>query len=135
MAAHRLPAFDPLAAHKTTRRGHYDAGVRAAEAAGAFDSLYFTVDGRLAEGARSNVFVQIDGRWWTPPVADGALPGVMRGLLLEDPRWQARERSLRLEDLQRAQDIVVCNALRGVLPARLRSANRQRGETATSATP
>ena len=71
------------------------------------------------EGARSSVFVRLDGRWWTPPLADGALPGVMRGLLLEDPAWSALERRLDLADLQRADGIVVCNALRGVLPARL----------------
>ena len=44
--------------HKTTLRAHYDAGVRAAEQAGAFDSLFFTADGRLVEGGRSNVFVR-----------------------------------------------------------------------------
>jgi para-aminobenzoate synthetase/4-amino-4-deoxychorismate lyase len=43
----------------------------------------------------------------------------MRGLLLEDPAWSASERRLYLADLQRADGIVVCNALRGVLPARL----------------
>jgi para-aminobenzoate synthetase/4-amino-4-deoxychorismate lyase len=110
---------DPLAAHKTTRRALYDDGVRAAEAAGAFDSLFFSDDGRLVEGGRSNVFLEIDGRWWTPPVADGALPGVMRSVLLHDPGWNAGERSLSRADLQRASGIVVCNALRGALPARL----------------
>jgi para-aminobenzoate synthetase/4-amino-4-deoxychorismate lyase len=65
------------------------------------------------------VFARIDGRWYTPPVADGALPGVMRGVLIEDSIWDATERSLSLEDLQAAQKLVVCNALRGVLPAQL----------------
>ena len=119
VAATRLPDFNPLAAHKTTLRAAYDEGVRAAERAGAFDSLFFTADGRLVEGGRSSVFVKLDGRWATPPLCDGALPGVMRGLLLEDPAWQATERSLTLRDLDRAQAIVVCNALRGVLAARL----------------
>ena len=115
----RLPNANPLAAHKTTLRAAYDEGVRAAEAAGAFDSLFFTADGRLVEGGRTSVFVELDGRWVTPPLADGALPGVMRGCLLADPVWAAAERSLSRHDLQRAEAIVVCNALRGVLPARL----------------
>jgi para-aminobenzoate synthetase/4-amino-4-deoxychorismate lyase len=119
IADERLPDANPLAAYKTTLRSHYDAGVRAAERAGAFDSLFFTADGRLAEGGRSTLFARIDGRWWTPPVADGALPGVMREVLLEDPAWQAAERTLRREDLQAAQALVVCNALRGALPAQL----------------
>ncbi|MCW5664435.1 MAG: aminodeoxychorismate synthase component I [Piscinibacter sp.] len=120
IAPQRLPDADPLAAHKTTRRAHYDAGVRAAEAAGAFDSLFLGADDRLVEGGRSSVFVRLDGRWWTPPLADGALPGVMRSVLLDDPAWQAAERRLDLRDLARAEALVVCNALRGVLPARLR---------------
>jgi para-aminobenzoate synthetase/4-amino-4-deoxychorismate lyase len=119
IAGECLPDANPLAAYKTTLRSHYDAGVRAAERAGAFDSLFFTADGRLAEGGRSTLFARIGGRWWTPPVADGALPGVMREVLLEDPAWQAAERTLRREDLQAAQALVVCNALRGALPAQL----------------
>jgi len=114
-----LPEIDPLAAHKTTRRQHYDAGVRTAESAGAFDTLFFNRAGRLVEGGRSNVFVRLDGRWWTPPVSDGALPGVMRGVLLADPAWGAQERSLTRADLARAEGLVVCNALRGALPAEL----------------
>jgi para-aminobenzoate synthetase/4-amino-4-deoxychorismate lyase len=117
----RLPAHNPLSAHKTTLRRLYDAGVQTAERAGAFDSLFFTTDGRLVEGGRSTVFVRLDGRWWTPPLADGALPGIMRTQLLADPEWGAAERSLSLGDLRRAQAIVVCNALRGVLPAHLLS--------------
>ena len=119
IATQRLSDANPLAAHKTTLRQHYDDGVRAAEQAGAFDSLFFTEDGRLVEGGRTSVFVKLDGRWFTPPVTDGALPGVMRGVLLNDPAWQARERTLHQADLARAEAIVVCNALRGVLPARL----------------
>ena len=119
VADHCLPPFNPLAAHKTTLRQHYDEGVHAAERAGAFDSLFFTTDGRLVEGGRSSVFVQLGGRWWTPPLSDGALPGVMRALVLQDAAWQAGERSLRLEDVHRAEALMVCNALRGPLPARL----------------
>jgi para-aminobenzoate synthetase/4-amino-4-deoxychorismate lyase len=52
-------------------------------------------------------------------VSDGALPGVMRGVLLADPAWDARERSLTRADLARAEGLVVCNALRGALPAEL----------------
>jgi para-aminobenzoate synthetase / 4-amino-4-deoxychorismate lyase len=119
IAGQCLPDARPLAAHKTTLRAHYDEGVCMAQRAGAFDSLFFTRDGRLVEGGRSSVFLKLDNRWWTPPVAQGALRGVMRGLVLEDPAWRAAERTLRIEDLRRAQAVMVCNALRGTLPARL----------------
>jgi para-aminobenzoate synthetase/4-amino-4-deoxychorismate lyase len=119
LAQRRLPAARPLAMHKTSARETFDAGVREAEAAGAFDTLFFGPRGELLEGGRSNVFVQLEGRWYTPPLADGVLPGVMRAVLLEDPAWAARERRLTRADLARAQGLVVCNALRGALPATL----------------
>lgn len=119
LAADALPEARPLAAHKTTQRRAYDAGVRAAEKVGAFDTLFFNAAGRLVEGGRSNVFVRLDGRWWTPPLTDGALPGVMRGVLLGDPAWDAQERSITRAELARAEAIVVCNALRGGLVAEL----------------
>jgi para-aminobenzoate synthetase/4-amino-4-deoxychorismate lyase len=103
--------------HKTTLRSTYDAAWRAAEAVGAFDMLFWNAEGALTEGARSNVFLKIDGRWLTPPLSAGVLPGVMRAVLLADPAWQASESPLRLEDLYRAEQVVVCNALRGVLGA------------------
>ncbi|MEK8050915.1 chorismate-binding protein [Ideonella sp. DXS22W] len=114
-----LPAQRPLSAHKTTLRAAYDAGVRLAEQQGAFDTVFCTPDGRLVEGGRSAVFVRLGGRWFTPPLSDGALPGVMRSVLLDDPAWNATERSVALHQLREAEDIVVCNALRGVLHARL----------------
>jgi para-aminobenzoate synthetase/4-amino-4-deoxychorismate lyase len=116
-AEQALPAARPLAGHKTTARTDYDAGIRAAQAAGAFDSLFFGAAGQLVEGGRSNVFVKIDGRWFTPPLADGALPGVQRSVLLADAAWAASERRLTRADLDSAEAIVVCNALRGALPA------------------
>jgi para-aminobenzoate synthetase/4-amino-4-deoxychorismate lyase len=119
IAPQPLPSARPLAAHKTTLRAEYDVGVRAAEAAGAFDSLFFTADGRLVEGGRSNVFLKLDGHWFTPPLADGALPGVARARLLDDAAMAASERRLSRDDLARAEAVVVCNALRGALPARL----------------
>ncbi len=117
LAADPLPAARPLSAHKTTLRAAYDAGIAAAERAQAFDSLFFGADGQLVEGGRSNVFVQRGGRWYTPPLADGALAGVMRARVLADPAWSAIERRLTRDDLAQAEALMVCNALRGVLPA------------------
>jgi para-aminobenzoate synthetase/4-amino-4-deoxychorismate lyase len=112
-----LPAARPLAGHKTSARAVFDAGIRAAEAEGAFDTLFFGADDELLEGGRSSVFVRLGRRWYTPPLADGLLPGVMRSVLLEDPRRGATERRLTRADVLRADAILVCNALRGALTA------------------
>jgi para-aminobenzoate synthetase/4-amino-4-deoxychorismate lyase len=103
--------------HKTSVRTRYDAAWRAAESAGAFDTLFFNERGELTEGGRSNVFVRIGGRWYTPPLSSGVLPGVMRAVLLDDPDWNAIECPISRETLLRAREIVVCNALRGPLRA------------------
>ncbi|WP_166454489.1 aminodeoxychorismate synthase component I [Lacisediminimonas profundi] len=103
--------------HKTTLRERYDQAWRAAEAQGAFDMLFFNTRGELTEGGRSNVFVKLDGRWYTPPLSSGLLSGVMRSVLLEDRAMQASERVLLEDDLRNAQAVMVCNALRGAVVA------------------
>ncbi|WP_341313170.1 aminodeoxychorismate synthase component I [Paraburkholderia sp. IMGN_8] len=113
-------ANDPLLRHKTTRRAEYDRGWREAEAKGAFDTLFFNERGELTEGGRSNVFVKVTGRWWTPPLESGVLPGIMRGMLLEDADLHATERVLTLTDVQNAEALLLCNALRGAVPAKLK---------------
>jgi para-aminobenzoate synthetase/4-amino-4-deoxychorismate lyase len=108
-----------LSRHKTSHRPQYDSALCEIVARGRFDLLFLNGAGELVEGARSNVFLKLEGRWFTPPLSSGALPGIQRSLLLVDPAWGARERVLSGPDLVRAEAIVVCNALRGPLRARL----------------
>ncbi|WP_244814375.1 aminodeoxychorismate synthase component I [Caballeronia sp. Lep1P3] len=109
---------DVLLRHKTTRRADYDRAWKAAEAEGAFDMLFTNERGELTEGGRSSVFVKLGGTWWTPPVDAGVLPGVMRAVLIEE--LGARERTLAPADLDRAEDMLISNALRGAVTARLK---------------
>jgi para-aminobenzoate synthetase/4-amino-4-deoxychorismate lyase len=119
----RPPAVDPLfLRHKTTIRTDYDAAWRRAEEQGAFDTLFCNARGELTEGGRSNLFVKLDGRWFTPPLSSGVLPGIMRAVLLDDPSWAACEAVLSMEQLHAAEQIVVCNSLRGALSATLTAA-------------
>lgn len=110
-----------LLRHKTSARERYDQACRHAVEKGAFDALFFNTRGELTEGARSNVFLELDGKWYTPPVSCGLLPGVMRAVVLEDPRYRAREHVLTRDDLRAARRIAVCNGLRGLREARLRA--------------
>jgi para-aminobenzoate synthetase/4-amino-4-deoxychorismate lyase len=119
LAADTTSADDLFLRHKTSIRTRYDAAWRDAEAQGAFDSLFFNERGELTEGGRSNVFVRVDGRWLTPPLSSGLLPGVMRGVLLDDPDWNAQEAVITRAMLEGADDIVLCNALRGAMRATL----------------
>ena len=71
--------------HKTTCREEYDQAWQLAETQGAFDMLFCNERGELTEGGRSNVFVKIKDRYWTPPVSSGLLPGVMRAVMRCNP--------------------------------------------------
>lgn len=114
LSAQSIVADDVLRGHKTTQRAAYDAAL-AALPEGVFDVLFCNERGEIAEGARSNVFVERDGVLLTPPRASGALPGVLRAELLASGR--AREAVLHPADL--AAGFWLGNALRGLMPARL----------------
>ncbi|WP_175962473.1 chorismate-binding protein [Burkholderia pyrrocinia] len=113
-------ASDALLLHKTTRRAEYDRAWQAAEALGGFDMLFVNERGEVTEGGRSNLFVKLDGQWVTPPLASGVLPGVMRGVLLDDRAFGATERVVTCDDLARAQALLLTNALRGAIDAVLK---------------
>ena len=119
LAPEATESGDLFLRHKSSVRTRYDMAWRAAEAQGCFDMLFFNQRDELTEGGRSNVFVQIDGRWLTPPLRCGLLPGVQRAAMLADPAWDARESVITRAMLASAQQIVVCNALRGAVPAQL----------------
>ncbi|WP_268630801.1 aminotransferase class IV, partial [Escherichia coli] len=76
-----------------------------------FDLVYLNERGELCEGSRSNVYLRLDGDWYTPPVDSGCLPGVQRAELLDT--GNVSERVLTLADLHAADEIRLSNALRG----------------------
>ncbi len=80
-----------------------------AEDAGADDAILRNTAGNLAEAAAGNLFVQLDGIWCTPPVADGALPGIARALILE--AGLACERRLAPDCLARVTGAFVSSSL------------------------
>ena len=118
-AEEALGADDYLLRHKTTARSRYDRALAAlAGQPEVFDALFFNTRGELCEGARSNVFIERDGKLLTPPLSCGLLPGVMRRQLLESGR--AVECVLTREDVQNAPALYVANALRGLMRVELR---------------
>jgi len=119
LAAQTMDADDLFLRHKSTIRTAYDAAWRAAEQQGAFDQLFCNTLGQVTEGGRSTLFVKLQGQWYTPPLTSGLLPGVMRAVVLADPAWDATEKILNLEDVRNAEQIYVCNALRGMVPAEM----------------
>ena len=81
-----------------------------------FDVVFLNAAGEIAEGARSTIFVEREGRLLTPPLRCGALPGVLRAELIDAGR--AVEQVLMPADL--AQGFWLGNALRGLIWVTLR---------------
>ncbi len=113
MAAARTDPTDRWLYHKTTQRALYTLAYVQAVDAGFDDVLFLNQSGEVTEGAISNIFVEKDGRWLTPPVDCGLLAGVYRRHLLET-RADVEERVLSLDDLRGADAIYLCNAVRGL---------------------
>ncbi len=76
---------------------------------GADDALLLNGAGRLAEATAANLFVAQGSRVLTPPVSDGALPGIVREAILNADC--ATEHPLWPEDLLRADEIFLTNSL------------------------
>jgi branched-chain amino acid aminotransferase len=84
----------------------------AAAGVGADTSLLLNTRGDVAEASTANIFIVRNGAILTPPVKDGALPGVTRSVLLE----QGREVTLSLDDILAADEAFLTGAVMGVMP-------------------
>ena len=112
----RVLSTDELLRHKISWRELHDCEhARLARDAGADEVLFLNEKGEIAEGARSNVFVRIDGVLYTPPLSAGALDGCLRRELIDT--GQCRECTLLPADLARADAVFFGNSLRGLVPA------------------
>jgi para-aminobenzoate synthetase/4-amino-4-deoxychorismate lyase len=99
--------------HKTSDREFYD---EARAASGAFEVLFEDEAGFLTEGSFTSIFVQREALLVTPPLSRGLLPGILREHLLAS--GEAVEGDLVAADL--VSGFYIGNALRGLIPARLR---------------
>lgn len=112
----RVDSANAFLFHKTTRRELYDREWQHyAETAGADEVLYLNERGELAEGSRTSIFIERDGKLLTPALASGLLPGVLRRDLIASGK--AEEAVLTLEDLSSAEAVYVGNSVRGLVRA------------------
>jgi len=100
---------------KTTRRAHYDAFTPSEPSV--FDSVLWNAQGEITECTRGNIAMRVDGRWVTPPLACGLLPGVGRAVALREGRLA--EQVVRVDELANVQAWAFVNSLRGWIDATL----------------
>jgi branched-chain amino acid aminotransferase len=112
VSIHRNPTA-PSARFKTLSYVDNVAALNEARALGGDDALMLSTDGRVACASAANLFFW-DGRdWLTPPVKDGAMAGVCRGLALAAG---AREHSIAAKDVGRFACAALTNTVVGVRP-------------------
>lgn len=100
---------------KTSRRAHYERWTP--QDSSVLDTLLWNEAGEITETTRGNIALQIDGRWITPALQCGLLPGVGRRLALASGRVEESVVSLR--DVPRVQAWAFLNSLRGWIPAKV----------------
>ena len=117
----------PLARVKSLNYGDSLLAAREAGKRGATVAILRNTDDRLAETATGSLFAVYRDRLLTPPVEDGALPGIMRACVIE--RFSAHEEPLNAADLDSATELFQANAL-GIQPI-----DRLNGKVLKSAAP
>lgn len=91
----------------------------AAARAGAFEAV-FVREGKVMEGAASNVFAVFNRRILTPPKGPYLLSGITRDLVLSlgaEKGFEMHEADLALEDFYTADEIFLTGTTIEVLPA------------------
>lgn len=107
-ASTRRNEFSPLSRIKSLNYLEGVLAVMEAGKRGADEALLLNTTGFLAEASAANLFCVIDGETVTPPIEDGALPGVMRAAVIE--AIGAAERSIAPNQLEGASEVFLSNS-------------------------
>ncbi len=103
--------------HKTTLRNWYDTAMDRVKKHEIYDEIFINEKGELTEGARSNIFIELDGILYTPNVSAGLLGGILRKNMLA--KGECFEKILTLKDLENSNAIYCGNSVRGLVRVNL----------------
>lgn len=119
VSRYRQGRGDPTCGHKTTSYFGRLAALREAHATGAFEAIWTTYDGHVAEGSISSLFAVIDDELLTAPLETPVLPGISRATVMELAVQQGvpvREERLTIQDLLAADELFLTSSLMTVMP-------------------
>ena len=77
-----------------------------------FDDSIICDSDELVEATTCNIIFLLGGKWWTPPLGSGCLPGVTRQLLIDN--FGVEELSLNKEDVRKIDAIALTSSLREI---------------------
>lgn len=110
----RLASQPALAGIKHCNRLEQVLARAEADRAGVDDGLLRDGGGHVVCATSANLLVLRAGRWLTPPVDGCGVAGVLRGWLLEQGLVEVA--TLSQADVEAAETLALCNAVRGILP-------------------
>jgi len=108
LAAKPVDSQNVLLYHKTTQRQIYETCL--AENNDVDEVVLWNERGEVTECCTANLVVEISGKFVTPPVSSGLLPGTYRDFLLK--RGVLTEQVLTSDDLRNSSRIYLINAVR-----------------------
>ncbi|MGB0495562.1 MAG: aminodeoxychorismate lyase [Kangiellaceae bacterium] len=76
---------------------------------------------RVISGSRSNLFVKLDGGWFTPTISDCGIKGIMQNVVLKTMKElgvQCEFKNIYKNDLEKMSAAFVTNSILGIWPAK-----------------
>lgn len=83
------------------------------------DAILCNAEGKVTEGATSNIFLIDNGELFTPDLAVGLLPGITRSKVIALAKalgLPIKVQAVEPEQLRRAQEIFLTSSVRGLMP-------------------
>ncbi|MEA3465836.1 MAG: aminodeoxychorismate synthase component I [Thermodesulfobacteriota bacterium] len=113
MARRQVDSGDPLLYHKTDQRQRYELLLQEVAQAdsGIDDVVMINERSEVTETTIANIVIYKDGRYLTPPLYCGLLPGTMRQALLTN--GTIVEQVIHVDDLQTETPLYLINSVRG----------------------
>lgn len=87
-----------------------------AKKSGFDDVIFLNENENVTETSSANIFIIWDQKIFTPKIEDGLLGGIKRTEIINN--FDVVEKSITLEELQRADEVIITNSLIGAINIR-----------------
>lgn len=112
-----IKLFTPFSQFKTLNGLPYIYGANYMKLYGWDDLILLNHMGRICEGLHSNLFYVVQNEWFTPSISEGCIDGVYRKKIIHERK--VHETSCTVEFLKEANQIYLCNSIKGLYEVQL----------------
>lgn len=112
----RRNEHSPFTYHKSLNCGENILEKRASLQQGYDEPIFLNTQGAISEGATTNIFFVKQGQIYTPQIACGLLPGIIRSYVME--KVAVKEAIIYPKDILEFDQCFLTNALMGIMPVK-----------------